>query len=180
MASEYAARFPFPTQGVRVPRAKIPTVGIPPAQLRAITEAVRALEEIYTPELAESLERLAETQANIPAADRKQLSSVQKQVENVLKQSSWALDDVEHGLAAVEVAAKEEEAWELIKSGLKEKLGGGFAHLTRSEIETLGESAGLSRQESAELFEDHKDISWRGDYILSDEGWIGAWVEELY
>jgi hypothetical protein len=33
--------------------------------------------------------------------------------------------------------------------------------------------------EEARLFDRLKSVSWRGDYIGSDDGWIAAWAREV-
>jgi hypothetical protein len=33
--------------------------------------------------------------------------------------------------------------------------------------------------EAARHFDRLKGVSWRGDYIRSDDGWIAAWVREV-
>ncbi|CAN5864974.1 hypothetical protein BH18ACT11_BH18ACT11_28380 [soil metagenome] len=50
----------------------------------------------------------------------------------------------------------------------------------RSEIEALGIEIGLDDPaEAARIFDRLKGISWRGDYVRSEEGWVAAWVVEL-
>jgi hypothetical protein len=50
----------------------------------------------------------------------------------------------------------------------------------RSEIEALGVEIGLEDpREAARIFDRLKGISWRGDYVRSEEGWIAAWVREV-
>jgi hypothetical protein len=50
----------------------------------------------------------------------------------------------------------------------------------RSEIVALGVEIGLEDpQEAARIFDRLKGISWRGDYVRSEEGWIAAWVREV-
>ena len=50
----------------------------------------------------------------------------------------------------------------------------------RSEIEALGVEIGLEDPlEAAMIFDRLKGISWRGDYVRTEEGWIAAWVEEV-
>jgi len=52
---------------------------------------------------------------------------------------------------------------EVLKGRLKECP----VHLPRSEVE------------AARLFDRLKGVSWRGDYVRSDDGWIAAWVREV-
>jgi hypothetical protein len=50
----------------------------------------------------------------------------------------------------------------------------------RSEIEALGIEIGLDDPaEAARIFDRLKGISWRGDYVRSEEGWVAAWVVEV-
>ena len=50
----------------------------------------------------------------------------------------------------------------------------------RSEIEALGVEIGLDDPlEAARIFDRLKGVSWRGDYVRSEEGWIAALVEEV-
>jgi hypothetical protein len=50
----------------------------------------------------------------------------------------------------------------------------------RSEIEALGVEIGLEDPlEAARIFDRLKGISWRGDYVRTEEGWVAAWVEEV-
>jgi hypothetical protein len=50
----------------------------------------------------------------------------------------------------------------------------------RSEIEALGVEIGLEDPlEAARVFDRLKGISWKGDYVRSEEGWIAAWVREV-
>ena len=53
-------------------------------------------------------------------------------------------------------------------------------HVPRSEIEALGAEIGLEDPiEAARLFDRLKGVSWRGDYVRSDDGWVAAWVREV-
>ena len=50
----------------------------------------------------------------------------------------------------------------------------------RSEIEAMGVEIGLENPADAiRIFDRLKGISWRGDYVRSDEGWVAAWVREV-
>jgi hypothetical protein len=50
----------------------------------------------------------------------------------------------------------------------------------RSEIEAMGLEIGLDDPaEAARIFDRLKGISWRGDYVRSEEGWVAAWVVEV-
>jgi hypothetical protein len=49
-----------------------------------------------------------------------------------------------------------------------------------SEIEAMGVEIGLDDPtEAARIFDRLKGISWRGDYVRSEEGWVTAWVVEV-
>jgi hypothetical protein len=53
-------------------------------------------------------------------------------------------------------------------------------HVPRSEIEALGAEIGLEDPaEAARLFDRLKGVSWRGDYVRSDEGWVAAWIRDV-
>ena len=53
-------------------------------------------------------------------------------------------------------------------------------HVPRSEIEALGAEIGLEDPvEAARLFDRLKGVSWRGDYVRSDDGWVAVWVREV-
>ena len=43
----------------------------------------------------------------------------------------------------------------------------------------MGAELGLEAIEAARLFDRLKGVSWSGDYIRSDHGWIAAWVREV-
>jgi hypothetical protein len=49
----------------------------------------------------------------------------------------------------------------------------------RSEVEAMGAEIGLEGIEAARLFDRLKGVSWRGDYVRSDTGWVAAWVMEV-
>jgi hypothetical protein len=50
----------------------------------------------------------------------------------------------------------------------------------RSEIEALGVEIGLEDPlEAARIFDRLKGVSWRGDYVRTEEGWVAAWVVEV-
>jgi hypothetical protein len=49
----------------------------------------------------------------------------------------------------------------------------------RSEVEAMGGEIGLEAIEAARLFDRLKGVSWRGDYIRTDDGWTAAWVREI-
>ena len=50
----------------------------------------------------------------------------------------------------------------------------------RSEIEALSVEIGLEDpHEAARIFDRLKGVSWRGDYVRSEEGWIAAWLREV-
>jgi hypothetical protein len=64
---------------------------------------------------------------------------------------------------------------EVIKTRLKECP----VRVQRSEVEAMGAEIGLEEIEAARLFDRLKGVSWRGDYIRSDNGWVAAWVREV-
>jgi hypothetical protein len=64
---------------------------------------------------------------------------------------------------------------EVIRTRLKECP----VRVQRSEVETMGAEIGLDGIEAARLFDRLKGVSWRGDYIRSDNGWVAAWVREV-
>ncbi|HET6885148.1 MAG TPA: hypothetical protein VFH32_02920 [Rubrobacteraceae bacterium] len=64
---------------------------------------------------------------------------------------------------------------EVIRARLKECP----VHVQRSEVEAMGEEIGLEGIEAVRLFDRLKGVSWRGDYIRSDTGWVAAWVREV-
>jgi hypothetical protein len=52
-------------------------------------------------------------------------------------------------------------------------------HVPRSEVEALGAEVGLEATEATRLFDRLKGVSWRGNYIRTDDGWVAAWVREV-
>ena len=63
---------------------------------------------------------------------------------------------------------------------LKDRFGDIPVQVPRSEIEALGIEIGLDDPaEAARIFDRLKGISWRGDYVRSEEGWVAAWVVEV-
>jgi len=64
---------------------------------------------------------------------------------------------------------------EVIRKRLKECP----VRVRRSEVEAMGAEIGLDGIEAARLFDRLKGVSWRGDYIRSDNGWVAAWVREV-
>ena len=62
---------------------------------------------------------------------------------------------------------------------LKQRLQDCPVHVPRSQVEAMGAEVGLEAIEAARLFDRLKGVSWRGDYIRSDDGWIAAWVREV-
>ncbi len=66
-----------------------------------------------------------------------------------------------------------------MREALRSRLRECPVHVPRSEVEALGEEIGLGAIEAARLFDRLKGVSWRGDYIRSDDGWIAAWVREV-
>ena len=66
-----------------------------------------------------------------------------------------------------------------MREALKRRLKDCPVHVPRSEVEALGAEVGLEATEAARLFDRLKCVSWRGDYIRSDNGWVAAWVREV-
>jgi hypothetical protein len=64
---------------------------------------------------------------------------------------------------------------EVIRTRLKECP----VRVQRSEVEAMGAEIGLEGTEAARLFDRLKGVSWRGDFIRSDTGWVAAWVREV-
>jgi hypothetical protein len=64
---------------------------------------------------------------------------------------------------------------EVIKKRLKQCP----VRVQRSEVQAMGAEIGLDGTEAARLFDRLKGVSWRGDYIRSDNGWVAAWVREV-
>ncbi len=62
---------------------------------------------------------------------------------------------------------------------LKQRLKDCPVHVPRSEVEAMGEELGLERTEAARLFDRLKGVSWTGDYVRSDDGWVAAWVRKV-
>ncbi len=63
---------------------------------------------------------------------------------------------------------------------LKDRFENIPVQVPRSEIEALGAEIGLEDPaEAARLFDRLKGVSWRGDYVRSDDGWVAAWVREV-
>ena len=67
----------------------------------------------------------------------------------------------------------------LMREVLKHKLKDCPVHVPRSEVEAMGVEIGLEPVEAARLFDRLKGVSWRGDYVRTDSGWIAAWVREV-
>ena len=63
---------------------------------------------------------------------------------------------------------------------LKDRFESIPVQVPRSEIEAMGVEIGLDDPvEAARIFDRLKGISWRGDYVRSEEGWVAAWVREV-
>ncbi len=62
---------------------------------------------------------------------------------------------------------------------LRERLKECPVHVPRSEGEAMGVEIGLEPGEAARLFDRLKGVSWRGDYLKTEDGWIAAWVREV-
>lgn len=66
-----------------------------------------------------------------------------------------------------------------MREALKEKLWECPVHVPRSEVEAMGAEIGVEALEAARIFDRLKGVSWRGDYVRSDDGWVAAWVREV-
>jgi hypothetical protein len=66
-----------------------------------------------------------------------------------------------------------------MRETLKQRLRDCPVHVPRSEVEAMGAEVGLEAIEAVRLFDRLKGVSWRGDYIRSNDGWIAAWVREV-
>ncbi len=66
-----------------------------------------------------------------------------------------------------------------MREALRQRLKGCPVHVLRSEVEAMGMEIGLGPVEAARLFDRLKGVSWRGDYVKTDDGWIAAWVKEV-
>jgi hypothetical protein len=66
-----------------------------------------------------------------------------------------------------------------MREALRQRLKDCPVHIPRSEVEAMGAEIGLEAIEAARLFDRLKGVSWRGDYVRSDYGWIAAWVKEV-
>ena len=66
-----------------------------------------------------------------------------------------------------------------MREALRQRLKRCPVQVPRSEVEAMGVEIGLEPVEAARLFDRLKGVSWRGDYIRSDAGWIAAWVREV-
>ncbi len=52
--------------------------------------------------------------------------------------------------------------------------------IPRQDIEAMGTEIGLSDPvEAVRVFDRLKGVSWRGEYVRDDEGWVAAWVKEV-
>jgi hypothetical protein len=67
-----------------------------------------------------------------------------------------------------------------MRKALKDRFEDIPVQVPRSEIEALGVEIGLDDPlEAARVFDRLKGVSWMGDYVRSEEGWIAAWVREV-
>jgi hypothetical protein len=66
-----------------------------------------------------------------------------------------------------------------MRESLKQLLKDCPVLVPRSEVEAMGAEIGLDGLEAARHFDRLKGVSWRGDYVRSDDGWIAAWVREV-
>ena len=66
-----------------------------------------------------------------------------------------------------------------MREALRQRLKDCPVHVPRSEVEAMGTEIGLEAIEATRLFDRLKGVSWRDDYVRSDDGWIAAWVMEV-
>jgi hypothetical protein len=66
-----------------------------------------------------------------------------------------------------------------MRQALKSRLKECPVRVSRTEVEAMGAEVGLKPIEAARVFDRLKGVSWRGDYVRSDGGWIAAWVREV-
>ena len=66
-----------------------------------------------------------------------------------------------------------------MREALRQRLKDCPVHVSRSEVEAMGAEIGLEAIEATRLFDRLKGVSWRDDYVRSDDGWIAAWVMEV-
>jgi hypothetical protein len=66
-----------------------------------------------------------------------------------------------------------------MREALRKRLKDCPVHVPRSEVEAMGAEIGLEAIEAARHFDRLKGVSWRGDYVRSDDGWVAAWVREV-
>ena len=66
-----------------------------------------------------------------------------------------------------------------MREALRQRLKECPVHVPRSEVEAMGVEIGLGPVEAARHFDRLKGVSWRGDYVKTDDGWIAAWVREV-
>ena len=66
-----------------------------------------------------------------------------------------------------------------MREALKSRLTECPVRVQRTEVEAMGVEIGLEATEAARLFDRLKGVSWRGDYVRSDGGWVAAWVREV-
>ena len=66
-----------------------------------------------------------------------------------------------------------------MREALRHRLKRCPVQVPRSEVEAMGVEIGLEPVEAARLFDRLKGVSWRGDYVKTDEGWVAAWVREV-
>ena len=67
-----------------------------------------------------------------------------------------------------------------MREALRQRLTECPVCVPRWEIEEMGAEIGLSDPtEAARLFDRLKGVSWRGEYVRADGGWVAAWVKEV-
>lgn len=67
-----------------------------------------------------------------------------------------------------------------MRESLKQRLEDGPARLAREDVEEIGTDIGIEPDAAVRLFDRLKGVSWRGDYVESDDGhWAAAWVKEV-
>lgn len=66
-----------------------------------------------------------------------------------------------------------------MREAIKVKVRECPVHVPRSEVEAMGAEIGVEAMEAARIFDRLKGVSWRGDYVRSESGWVAAWVREV-
>lgn len=68
----------------------------------------------------------------------------------------------------------------LMRDALKQRLVDVPVLVSRDEVEEIGTQIGLQYPSDAvRIFDRLKGVSWRGDYVMQDDGWVAARVTEV-